>query len=85
MGRTETKPIFSSTTPSLFNIIKKTKPNNIGTSNISQTQPLEQPPPKTQEEFPPQQIKGGIKFNKNLIPNLEKMSTIGSYNMNGIC
>jgi hypothetical protein len=26
-----------------------------------------------------------IKFNKNLIPNLEKMSAIGSYNMNGIC
>ena len=26
-----------------------------------------------------------VKFNKNLIPNLEKMSAIGSYNMNGIC
>jgi hypothetical protein len=26
-----------------------------------------------------------IKFNKNLIPNLEKMSAIGSYNMNGVC
>jgi hypothetical protein len=26
-----------------------------------------------------------IKFNKNLIPNLEKMCAIGSYNMNGIC
>jgi hypothetical protein len=26
-----------------------------------------------------------VKFNKNLIPNLEKMCAIGSYNMNGIC
>ena len=30
-------------------------------------------------------IKERIKFNKNLIPNLEKMCAIGSYNMNGIC
>ena len=40
--------------------IESKKPNNIGTSNISQTQPLEQPPQKTQEEFPTQ-IKGGSK------------------------
>ena len=26
-----------------------------------------------------------IKFNKNLIPDLEKICAIGSYNMNGIC
>ena len=39
--------------------VKSNKPNNIGTSN-SQIQPLEQPPQKTQEEFPTQ-IKGGSK------------------------
>lgn len=26
-----------------------------------------------------------VKFNKNLIPNLEKICPIGSYNTNGIC
>ena len=40
--------------------VKSNKPNNIGTSNNSQIQPLEQPPQKTQEEFPTQ-IKGGSK------------------------
>ena len=40
--------------------VESKKPNNIGTSNISQNQPLEQPQQKTQEEFPPQ-IKGGSK------------------------
>jgi len=94
LGRTGTKPIFSSNSkpslfnriknkikpnpsnkPSLFNRIKNKikpskKPSNTGTSNINQTQPLEQPPQQTQPlEQPPQQtqdelqlqIKGGSK------------------------
>ena len=58
VGRTETKPIFSSSNKPSF--VESKKPNNIGTSNISQTQQFEQPPQQTQEEFPPQ-IKGGSK------------------------
>jgi hypothetical protein len=84
VGRTKTNPIFSSSNePSLFNRIKKkfkpksnpiipsNKPNNIGTSNISQTQQFEQPSQKTQEEFPTQ-IKGGSK--KNPSENKKKPS-----------
>ena len=61
----KSNPVVSSNESSFVERIKNRikpskKPSNIGTSNISQTQPLEQPPQQTQEELPPQ-IKGGSK------------------------
>ena len=58
-------PVVSSNESSFVERMRKQfkpskKPNNIGTSNISQIQQFEQPPQKTQEEFPTQ-IKGGSK------------------------